>query len=264
VNTLHRIVDEYVKLLTILSWKDRLQFLSKTLLHAPDCLRQHKLLPVDAAMRGEATIVYRGKQLVIPFGSIDDTLLGDDSPTFGVIREMFANDVYLRAFRTCKARSVIDLGANRGFFMLIARKVMGAAHVIGVEPLPKYAASFDAICNVNHLTSGSFIRSWAMIGSRDTDDTVSMQTLLSQNNITHVDFVKCDIEGGEFAVFLENNDWVSRVQNIAMELHHWAGDVGEIADVLKHKGFDVLLTNQFFLRRTNVPRITCMHLALPT
>lgn len=250
MNTVHRVVSEYAKLMSVLSWRDRLQFAAKTLACAPECLRQRKLAPIDAAMRGEAVVTYHGQRLVIPAEEIDEILKksGGDSPTFGTIREMFANDVYLRAFKSCAAETVVDLGANRGVFMLIARMVMGASSVIGVEPLRKYEQCFDVICARNKLEKTSCCRAWAMIDSENRPDSISMCSLLVLNKVKSVTFLKCDIEGGEFALILQNNGWLSRIENIAMELHHWAGNAADIVKVLAAYGFQVLLTDQCFAK----------------
>ena len=250
MNTVHRVVSEYVKLMSVLSWRDRLQFAAKSLACAPECLRQRKLAPIDAAMRGDAVIVYRGQRLIIPVPEIDTILQnsGGDSATFGAIREMFANDVYLRAFKVCAARTVIDLGANRGLFMLIAYRVMGASNVIGVDPLRKYKRCFDVICARNNIEKRDSCRAWAMIDSADGPDSISMKTLLGSNRIDSITFLKCDIEGGEFPLFLQNNDWISRTENVAMELHNWAGNSADIVEVLAAYGFKVLLTDQFFAK----------------
>ena len=106
-------------------------------------------------MSGNYRIRYRGSKLQVPVGAIDRILEGTgDSPTFSTIREMFANDVYLRAFRLKPAKNVIDLGANRGFFALIAFAALGCKTFAGVEPLKIYKDTFRLLCEANHLDNG--------------------------------------------------------------------------------------------------------------
>ena len=51
--------------------------------------------------------------------------------------------------------------------------------------------------------------------------------------------------GGEFGGLLNNNDFLRRVDNIAMELHPAEGDPRRLAAELQSFGFDLCLTDQF-------------------
>ena len=51
--------------------------------------------------------------------------------------------------------------------------------------------------------------------------------------------------GGEFGGLLNNNDFLHRVDNIAMELHPFEGDPRRLVAALRSSGFDLRLTDQF-------------------
>ena len=72
-----------------------------------------------------------------------------------------------------------------------------------------------------------------------------MAELMKSHELGQIDYLKCDIEGGEFDVFLNGPDFLDKVGNIAMELHPHCGPVNEIVDLLQLKGFAVLVTDQF-------------------
>jgi len=58
-----------------------------------------------------------------------------------------------------------------------------------------------------------------------------------------VDFLKADIEGAEFELFANNDEWLAKVRRIAMEIHAEYGDVDRFVSRLKAKGFEVILTD---------------------
>jgi FkbM family methyltransferase len=52
-------------------------------------------------------------------------------------------------------------------------------------------------------------------------ETIKFSTLIKQQNLTHIDFLMMDCEGGEYDFFTdENHDWImNNVRKIAMEIH---------------------------------------------
>ena len=51
--------------------------------------------------------------------------------------------------------------------------------------------------------------------------------------------MKVDIEGGEFAVFSDDEDlsWLDRVDQVVMEIHSDFGDVAALVGRLRQRGF---------------------------
>jgi hypothetical protein len=246
---LGRIVYEYGNLLGVLSGKDRLRIVGTTITRFPAIAKTRKLKVLDAAMSRDLTVIFHDHDLDIPVQAIDRAVMAgtEDSYTFGTIREMLGNDVYLRAFRRdLHCSSVLDLGSNRGIFALIGRTVLGAATVVGVEPNEKYAAVHTLLAQRNGVEPPKAY--WKMVGSstREKADSafVSIDTLIRENNLQTIDFAKIDIEGAEAEVFSEPG-WLSITQNIAMELHPQFVDVAPVLKAVEQSGFRMLTTDQF-------------------
>jgi hypothetical protein len=51
--------------------------------------------------------------------------------------------------------------------------------------------------------------------------------------------LKCDIEGGEFSLLRPNSRLLSLSQQIAIEVHSFAGDVDAFLAMLNQEGFDL-------------------------
>lgn len=49
---------------------------------------------------------------------------------------------------------------------------------------------------------------------------ISIETLQKNFEISHMDLMKIDIEGGEIDLLNKNNSWLSEVGNIIIEIHH--------------------------------------------
>lgn len=215
-------------------------------MQSPNIIKRRNLVSVDGMMKGDFSINYYNESLCIPAASIDECLRSiGDGPTFAVIREMFAQDCYLRPFQGQSAKIVFDLGSNRGFFMLIANKVLKADLVIGVEPQAIYAEPFDIICTRNHMDQHHVRRYQAFIGAEPDDATVTIPQIMAENEVSTINFLKCDVEGAEFAVFEASSDWLEHVENIAMEVHPMEGDVARLAQRLHDSGMEVIVADQF-------------------
>jgi hypothetical protein len=102
----------------------------------PSIWRERKLVSVENHMSVDLEVEYRSKNINIPCIKIDEILLPTgDHAVFATIREMIGNDVYLRGFRKLPLGGIVlDLGANRGVFSTLAKRVMSARVVVGIEP----------------------------------------------------------------------------------------------------------------------------------
>jgi beta-galactosidase beta subunit len=245
---LQRVVSEYRNTLGVLNGKDRLRMAAMTITQAPAIARSRRLKVLDAAMSHDVTIRFRGHGLRIPIQAIDRVVMAGtkDSYTFGTIREMLGNDVYLRAFRRdLRCSSVLDLGCNRGIFALVGSAVLGAKTVVGVEQHKKYAEVHTLLSQHNSVETPTVY--WKKVGSTVQEKAdpaiVSVDTLIRENNLQTIDFAKIDIEGAEAEVFSETG-WLSITKNIAMELHPHFADVTPVLEAVVKRGFQVLTTDQ--------------------
>ena len=126
---------------------------------------------------------------------------------------------------------VVDLGACVGMFTCRALD-LGASKVYSVEP------SIDLLSTtmknaLSHLVEhpGSVVPENSFIGTKKSHTlnafndsnakTMAFSEFLYKHNIKHIDYLKIDIEGGEFSIFTEKNwDFLSNnVKHIAVEWH---------------------------------------------
>jgi len=126
---------------------------------------------------------------------------------------------------------VVDLGACVGMFTCRALD-LGASKVYSVEP------SIDLLSTtmknvLPHLVEnpGSVVPENAFIGTKKSHTlnafndsnakTMAFSEFLYKHNINHIDYLKIDIEGGEYSIFTERNwDFLcNNVKHIAVEWH---------------------------------------------
>jgi hypothetical protein len=109
-----------------------------------------------------------------------------------------------------KGSLVIDIGSSEGYFTDWARAQ--GARVRPFDARVNWAVGpHDGVCLVKGEST------WAYI-IPDEGDTpmVSLKTILAIYD--HVDFLKCDIEGGEYFIF---NCDISKVERLSIEFHAW-------------------------------------------
>lgn len=216
-------------------------------LNALQILKKRTLAPADKAMRGTVTAHVAGKDIHVPLDDIGAALAGlDETPTFGGMREMYASNVYLRGFRNdLRADEVLDLGSNRGLFLMLAAKVLHAKTAIGIEPQSFYESAFRHLAAANSDTGCRFVRINAFAAAAPGANFVTIADVLGEHSIDRIGFCKCDIEGGEFDIFIKTPKVAGFIDNIAMELHPAEGDVRSLANALQDQGFVVRIANQF-------------------
>jgi hypothetical protein len=65
------------------------------------------------------------------------------------------------------------------------------------------------------------------------------EELLEATSLRCVDFLKCDIEGGEFGFLHRESALLRMTRKLAIEVHAFAGDVHAFIHMLKEVGFTV-------------------------
>ena len=260
MNSLARFSRELTQLHGCLDGRDFRRYLGCLASSWQTVLRTRTLAPADSAMTGTVGVTVGGQRFAIPLDAMGQAVASfDTTPTFGSIREIYADNVYLRAFKPgLTADVVVDLGSNRGMFLMLGAKVLGAKLAIGVEPEQRYAPVFAALTAANDeaaMNGGSatgsatraprFVRLERFASATPGPTTVTMRDIIATHAISSIGFLKCDIEGGEFDVFLNDPAFLAKVDNIAMELHHTAGEIVRLVDVLTRHGFVIRVTDQF-------------------
>lgn len=252
MKSVSRLLGEYSCLYGTLTSGDFAALLVETARHAPEILQSKRLTVLDTAMSRDLTVQFLGRQISIPVAQIDRMLAGkNDNPTFGNVREMCGRNCYLEPMSLpASVGTVLDLGANRGLFGLLALMTLGADRVVGVEPTAHYEAIQQLLLRANGISAERAIRYNRFVASPSVERTdptkyVSVQTILKEQAISRLGFAKIDIEGAEKDVFGEP-EWLAVTDNLAMELHgHMTGDLSVIPQALDKYGFEYVSTGQF-------------------
>lgn len=143
---------------------------------------------------------------------------------------------------------VVDLGASIGPFS-IAAALLGAK-VIAVDIAQESLKKLKEQAELNHCLDKIKIilgavgpNSGMCIDQIEKVPVLEFDQLLRENNIQIVNFLKIDIEGSEFDLLKNNNNWLHKVEKIAMEVHPAYGNPKELKEILQRYSFDVYLKN---------------------
>lgn len=204
------------------------------------------------------TIVERDK---IELKTLDDA--------WGTYREIFIDKYYeYKNIKVKKDDVVVDIGANYGFFSLSALH-NGAKKVYSIEPFPKAfecltanLAKYDnsVIINVaidketgksNFDVFNTFVQNQIAESSdipekstgRIVVDSYNINELIQKYSIEHINYLKIDCEGGEYALFetIDDSYLANHVDKIIMELHYF----GQFKNYDDTKIFNKLTSNGF-------------------
>jgi FkbM family methyltransferase len=156
-------------------------------------------------------------------------------------KEIFEHNEYAIEEKDVKGKTVIDIGCNRGMFMikcaqLEAKKIIGfeaseTISLIADNNLTKYINRYGyidytigkyAVSDISNQTV--YIKSEDDIGGSIYHDTGEATTTISLNDIMNSEkdniVVKCDCEGSEFEIFLSLSDEnYKKIDCICMEIH---------------------------------------------
>lgn len=171
---------------------------------------------------------------------------------FSGIREMYVRDTYLhQGLLTIEDGNVVlDLGANMGNFTNLALAHGRSVRVVSVEPGRDLNESYRKSLGLNtgFVDRAQLLR--AFVGAMDAKQAemltdpqyvgagwISEDELISQAGLERIDFLKCDIEGGEFGLLHPESMLLKMARKIAIEIHHFAGDVDKFMSMLVEQGF---------------------------
>ena len=215
-------------------------------------------------------IVANGGTLHFSYPVADRKMLFDLDPRtsdLAVFKQIMIEEEYapvLEVFNELQTapKTVLDLGANIGLTSLYLKAHYPDAQVVALEPSASTLERLRKIAQLNHTaldTLGAGI--WSSDGElsvsrkfRDGEDwsvtlveqpgpntvrVYSMLSLLSKLGWDRVDFLKIDVEGGEFEVFSAKSDlsWLSKIDVLAIEIHDEVGPRSSIETLLKQEGF---------------------------
>jgi len=222
-----------------------LRWLGAAAVAAPQVLKRRNLLPADARM-GEGPFAVRHR-----LGSAK--LAGRGS--FSGMREIWVRDCYTRGTDILNVPDnalIVDLGSNIGNFTMLALAANPTARVIAVEAGKDLAKTLESTAKLNGFGDrvtvcraliGKVTKvQESMLDSSRYDDVkmVSEAEFLSRYAIERIDFLKCDIEGSEFAFLDPDSRLIDLADRIAIEIHGGAGDAHAFIAALEAKGFTMV------------------------
>jgi FkbM family methyltransferase len=192
-----------------------------------------------------------------------------------VLREVFFDRVYSDWFPLRRRAVVVDVGAHKGFFTIFAaRRLLPGSMIVAVEPESRNAAQLRLNLAANRVVDVRVVQGGvdaatgrAQLGlSRSENhtlhpehlarlrrapsgaafapiDVLSLGDLLDRERLSHVDFLKLDCEGAEYAtLFAADAATLARIDVISLEFHDLgkAGCTGrDLADYLSLHGFRI-------------------------
>jgi FkbM family methyltransferase len=225
-----------------------LRWLLSVMTNLPDIIRHGDLHTADR-MLGDGPFTIKLSKYGAVFKIVGEQAIGG-------IREMYVRDSYLRHGLLCinDGDTVVDLGANMGNFTNLALSCGKSVRVVSVEPSSGMNASFRRSVGANDGYAQRVILIRAFLGeipdkvwSVIRDDAnyydvpwITEAELIKEGHLTNVDFLKCDIEGGEFGFLTTESKLLSMTQSIAIEIHAFAGNVGEFIKRLEFCGFTIM------------------------
>lgn len=163
-------------------------------------------------------------------------------------KEVFMDECYMEALQRDfpKGGTVIDIGANAGFFSLFAASRFDQPRIFSYEPIPVNFQQLEKNrqLNAKHdihphqsavagkageitLTfdpSDSFTTSASMTREQEGEairvSCVTLENIFETYGLERCDFLKMDCEGAEYDIFYNCPDGIlARIDQIAMEVH---------------------------------------------
>jgi len=243
---LKKLIGDYLGLIRVLGAGRANRWLAAVAASLPEILRVRNLQPADRAM-GQGPFDIRFHD-----GSVRFRITGTEA--FSGIREMYVRDTYLRGgtLGISDGDVVLDLGANMGNFSNLALAHGPNVRVIAVEPNIALNQEYWRSLALNPGFTGRATLRRAFLGEESTKqqelrsdpryagvEWLTEDEFLASCSVDRVDFLKCDIEGGEFALLRRGGRLLGMARRLAIEVHRFAGDVEAFIAMLDAEGFEV-------------------------
>jgi FkbM family methyltransferase len=239
-----KLVSDFRGLFLIMPFWQFLKYSFLFVKSIPTIIKERNLSSVDMAF---------GNKVKIQFGK-DQYFFSSDQAIIGGIREIWVRKVYSgNSFLEINRQNptIFDLGANIGMFSSLAKAVNPTAKVYAIEPNHRlnelYRQNFTKNFNGHDFTvfssfiGGTTSKQKEMKKNAEDYDSnhITLDAILSEHNITEIDFLKCDIEGAEFELFRQIKGLFPIINKIAVEVHDFAGDRYGFRQMLVDGGFQI-------------------------
>ena len=187
--------------------------------------------------------------------------------------EVFLREVYAGNFKIKPDSTIIDIGANVGYFALYAYKHYKPQRLIAFEPMPfncellekhrdlngintleivQKAVASDAVSiQIGYNESVDFSVGASVLQRSASDQTlevkaISLYDLLNEYQVEVCELLKVDCEGAEYDILLNaSSESYERINAIVIELHDWVpkeiGVPNDLKNKLESNGFQVYI-----------------------
>ncbi len=185
-----------------------------------------------------------------------------------ILLELYLEKVYDPYLGGKRDLTILDLGANIGLFSFYASQY--AKKIIAVEPSAFHQETLQHMLKYNKLdqkvtpvqaaisnTDGEAefhhnnnVTMFSLSGAVEDNSMevekvrkITLETLLKEQKIEHVDFMKLDIEGEEFNVLASESfrKVAPMIDALVVELHSWAGvNYSQAWACLRDAGYEVV------------------------
>jgi FkbM family methyltransferase len=186
-------------------------------------------------------------------------------------KECFFDEIYYKGLPKNYLKNqptIVDVGANVGYFSLFTLTRFPKAKVISFEPMPmnfellsKYSNENPALDfnPVNKAVSGekghitlqydandSFTTSASVFDNSIGSDTLKVETttledVFNNYNLSNIDLLKLDCEGSEYSILYNSNEeTLKKVKALSIETHHGKAEnenKDSLLSFLQQKGF---------------------------
>jgi FkbM family methyltransferase len=227
--------------------------------HLPDfCIRQARS-HLNAFRLGFFFVRVRSFKMPQKVNVAGTTIPLHYPPEHGIVSDFFGccigNEYGLRQ-RLTNVRTILDVGANVGFFSIAARSRYPQAKIHAYEPNPRalpflksnaeplrisiYPEAVGADTGfVSILDIGDSNQTRTVSGGNGGIPQVSLACAIERLGGT-VDLLKLDCEGAEWEMFRSAAPW-QNVRNVRMEYHLFQGQtVQDVEQALSRLGFEVI------------------------
>jgi FkbM family methyltransferase len=264
--------------------EDAMTSLKRTVIHVLDnrvgrpllqrvaSLKASRILGQEALIRYDDGWYHRVGPFSLPdgfqFQYYEPTVLSwkEEVPTY--FRD--AKDFWFTRYQPAAGDVIVDVGAGRGEDVLPFAKAVGATgKVLAVEAHPETYHRLNRLCHLNHLDNVIAIHA-ALLDSPGTvriedghnweSSTVrtdgngspvaatTLDDLCSEHAITHIDFLKMNIEGAEKRALLGMHSSIGNISKICVCCHDFRANRGHgeeyrtrdfVMEFLRSNGFTV-------------------------
>lgn len=199
-------------------------------------------------------------------------LISENSSDSDVFEQIILNEEYksiveLFLRKGWQLNNMVDAGANVGFTSVYFKRFFPSVAIVAIEPNKKTFKRLEynirangldhcTLLNIGLWSSRTNLKSdhtfrdgqdWAyrLVDSSEIDEksikVISMNEVLEERNWKIIDFLKVDIEGGEDAIFKDENTlgWLDKIKVLAVEIHDEFNCRERIERMLQQRNFSL-------------------------